>query len=157
MKTRRQFMTARFVEERENAKNLSGEKETIGRILIIDKKTETHAVDARFYMGASRNASTVYCSIWVKVSAKKKPGAWESVYTSGRGAAGGYGYHKQSAALQDAINSAGIELYGSPYNRADDHKKSNRAYIGGCGDNAMRDACLAIAYAAGFTDCIVIE
>ena len=69
---------------------------------------------ARWYMGRSREASVVYCSLWVRRpaipnSAKTgtpKEGAW----WSGSGSTGGYGYHKGSAALDEAIRSAGITL-----------------------------------------------
>ncbi|MFX5068880.1 hypothetical protein ABTC68_19770, partial [Acinetobacter baumannii] len=53
-------------------------------------------------------------------------------YGRGQGKAGGYGYHKPSAALADAISDAGIRLSRS---------------ISGCGDDVMRDACEAIARA----------
>ena len=142
-KTKREFLTAKLVNEASNAKNLSGEKETINRIILIDKKTERHCVDVRFYMSGSRNASTVYCSIWVYTKDGKTH--------AGHGKAGGYGYHKGSAALADAIESAGIELWGDQYNRT---KSKNKACIAGCGETAMRDAFNAIAYAAGYRDCI---
>ena len=140
-------MKAVFVKETSNAKNLSGEKETVNRIVLIDKKSEHCAVDARFYMASGRNASTVYCSIWVRTKCGK--------FYSGHGKAGGYGYHKESAALSDAIKSAGIELYGDQYNRAK-QQKNKRAHIDGCGETAMYDACNAIAYAAGYRDCVGI-
>lgn len=143
-KTKREFIKAVFVSEASNAKNMGGEKEQVNRIVLIDKKTEAHCVDARFYMSSGRNASTVYCSIWVHTVDGKTH--------TGHGKAGGYGYHKESAALSDAIESAGIELWGDQYNCTKSPKK--KAYISGCGETAMRDACNAIAYAAGFKDCI---
>lgn len=53
-------------------------------------------------------------------------------YRNGSGSAGGYGYHRPSAAAEEAIKNAGITL-DEP--------------IGGAGDSAMREACLAIAEA----------
>lgn len=157
MKTRQQFMRAVFAKECSNAKNLSREKESTDRYLLIDKKTEKTVIDCRVYMGRSSSASTVYASIWVSVSDKKKPDSWTYGYTSGHGSAGGYGYHKTSAAIGDAIRSAGIELYGSPYLRSDrDEGMKKRCDIGGVGDTAVRAALRAIAYAAGFTDCIEV-
>lgn len=167
MKTKRENMTARFTKECANARNMNGEKEVINRVQIIDKKTEKPVVDCRLYMGSSRGASTVYCSVWVSISEKKTPAGWSYGWTTGRGDAGGYGYHKQSAAVESALSSAGIELYGSPYNRVEtmnvDGKtvkqktRAKRAHIGGCGDQAMKDALLAVAYAAGYTDCIFVD
>ena len=137
-------------EETQNARNLGGDKETIERTcLVVFSQAERSriqkrdaengwrsrgdegfrtVVDARFYMGRSGSASTVYCSIWVHTKDGKG--------YSGHGKAGGYGYHKQSAALADAIRSAGIKLAGDP---------------SGCGDSAMRHAMEAIARAAGYS------
>lgn len=94
-----------------NGRNYGGEKEMISAYSIIGtiKGDLKKIVTVRSYMGRSRNASTVYCSIWVHGN---------GYYLAGHGSAGGYGYHKESAALQGAINSAGIQLIGSPY--ADD-------------------------------------
>lgn len=163
MKTKREFMFAKLGEQMQNARNYGGEKEQINHILVVSKKTERVIVDARFWMSASRNANTVYCSIWLS---GEKGKANEGYWSCGKGTAGGYGYHKQSAALQAAIHSAGIELYGSPYNRQEtidvngvnvvQKVKDQRAYFGGCGDSAMIDACKAIAYALGCNDAIVI-
>lgn len=49
-KTKREFMTAKLATESSNARNMAGEKEQVNRIVLIDKKTEAHVVDARFYM-----------------------------------------------------------------------------------------------------------
>jgi hypothetical protein len=83
--------------------------------LIVFAGNRLHEIcTARWYMGRSKEASVVYCSIWVhrpeqrdrKTGELEVPGAW----WSGTGKAGGYGYHKQSAALHQAIRSAGITL-----------------------------------------------
>ena len=98
-------------------------------------------VTARCYMGRSSSASVVYACLWVH---------GKDVYTSGRGQAGGWGYHKESAAIDSAIRSAGIELYGSPYgserDKADAKKQTS---ISGVGSSAIDDALMAIAKAAG--------
>lgn len=107
-----------------NARNLGGNKELVKRLLLVwynskARRVET-SVDARCWMSRSRSASVVYCSIWVD-----GPNAeW-----SGYGTAGGYGYHKASAALSAALRSAGWQLDED---------------IDGRGDSAMRDALLAI-------------
>ena len=127
-------------------------KETVNTltVLAVVKGEIKEVACARFYMGRSSQASVVYCCLWVHGKA------------SGKGQAGGYGYHKESAALCDAITSAGIELYGTPYKSGTqkteskynyqtktteetkiDYKK--RAYINGCGSKAMIDALTDIA------------
>lgn len=56
------------------------------------------------------------------------------VHASGSGSAGGYGYHRPSAAAQEAINAAGFEL-SEP--------------IDGRGESMMENALKAIATALG--------
>lgn len=158
MKTKQQNLRAKFTTEQSNAKNYNSEKSLDKQYLIIDKKTEKMVIDCRIYSGFTRNASTVYASIWVNLTAKKKPQAWRYGYVSGAGSAGGYGYDKNSGAVCDALRSAGIELYGVPYAAQSgvvaDFKK--RAYINGVGESAIRSALLATAYAAGFNDVILV-
>ena len=110
----------------ENGRNYGGEKETVNELKLIAMHSGKlcEIVDARFYMGRSRNSSRVYCSVWICT-----PG---SDYLSGTGWAGGGGYHKESAALQDALESAGVKL-SSP--------------IDGRGESAMHEALEAIGRA----------
>ena len=99
-----------------NAVNHGGKKELIDATsVVVFAQGELHEVcTARWYMGRSREASVVYCSLWVRRPAIRnatktgyiKEGAW----WSGSGQAGGYGYHKGSAALDGAIRLAGITL-----------------------------------------------
>ena len=67
-----------------------------------------------------------YCCIWIKTKMD---------YDSGSGYAGGYGYHKPSTAVANAIQAAG-------YNLSKD--------ISGVGDNAIIDALVAIAVLCGY-------
>lgn len=159
MKTKQEYMRATFTKEYENAINYAGKKPLISRHVLIDKKTEREIVDCRTY-GAG---VALYCSIWVQgIKENKKPAGWVCGSTSGRGSAGGYGYHKESAAVGDAIRSAGILLTGSPYGLPSNYDTPAQtratlkkpAHIGGCGDESIRWALLAIAYAAGYTDVI---
>ena len=123
--------------EAENARNMSGERETIETLAVVafdqeqrdDRYTQgiAEAVDARFYMGRSPSASVVYCSVWIRTR--------DGRHLSGRGSASGYGYHKQSAALDDALRSAGVSL---------------AVPIHGAGESAMRQALIAVARAAGY-------
>lgn len=139
---------ARFTTAQNNAKNYSQDKETINKFVIVDKTTERTIVDCRLYMGRSSNSSKVYASIWVNIKDLKMPKDWVYGFTSGTGSAGGYGYHKQSAAVQDALTSAGIELYNAD---------KTRRYIDGVGDSAIREALLAVAYAAGYNSVIFVS
>lgn len=90
---------------------------------------DMHAVIiARIYNTDSR----AYACLWINSPTRKNR---HSVSLSGGGYAGGYGYHKASAALQCAINDAQIELDES---------------ISGRGESAMTDALAAIAHAMGY-------
>lgn len=81
--------------------------------------------------------SRLYCTIWTYGTH-----ASGSAYYSGHGYASGCGYHKPSAALAEACESAGIKL---------------SKYISGCGDSVMDEALLAIAHALGFRRCHVVR
>ena len=111
---------------RSNGKNLSPQKELVSAmsaVAVINGKMR-EVVVARWYMARkSDGASPVYASIWTY-------GAGFDI--SGHGRATGYGYHKASAALSNAIDSTGIVL-------------SER--IDGVGDVASQRALEAIARA----------
>lgn len=132
-------MLATITKNLSNAKNLEPEKERVNTLRVVamlNGKLST-VCEARFYMARrSDGASPVYCSLWVHGNA----------YTSGYGRASGYGYHKESAALQFAIDSAGINLTGDCYGLEVTDKP---ARIDGVGSTAMKDAMRAIAVAAG--------
>jgi hypothetical protein len=133
-------MKAKFTERADNAKNYNGNKELVNSITasVLVAGQLKSIVDARFYMGRSSSSSVVYCSMWVHATNKEK-----SIYTSGTGSAGGGGYHKESQALANAIDSANIGLYGRPY--AHETGNPNKiAHIGGCGEESMKTAITAI-------------
>lgn len=143
-------MKAIITKQVSNAHNYGGEKETVNtmKAAVTHKGAVIVPVEIRFYMGRSRSASTVYASIWVH-------DAKSNIYTSGKGSAGGWGYHKESAAAAEAISSAGIELWGSPYaGREGDMKK--RAHIGGCGEQSVEEALRAIVKALGYRGKVTI-
>ena len=115
--------------ECQNAINMGDKKETIKQMVLITHKAGEfkEPITVRWYMSRSGDgASPVYCALWVRCS---------PYYVSGRGKAGGYGYHKASAAFQDACDSAGIEL-SQP--------------VDGRGNDMVREAILAIGEALGF-------
>lgn len=89
-----------------NGRNLSRDKELVKAYTSIardDKGEVIEAITVRYWMGRSRSASRVYCTIWLEDG----PGG------AGHGMAGGYGYDRNSAALSAAIDSAGIKLSAS--------------------------------------------
>ena len=63
-------------------------------------------------------------------------------HTCGSGSAGGYGYHRASAAAGEAITNAGFKLSES---------------INGAGDTAIEDALCAIAQIQGYRKAILVE
>jgi hypothetical protein len=111
----------------ENGKNHGNKKELVSAYSIVGIRNGQlkELVTCRAYMGRSRSASTVYASVWIKMP---------DGFASGHGDAGGYGYHKESAAIAYAIQSAGIDL-------SED--------IAGRGDSAIREALLALGKLAG--------
>lgn len=100
------------------------------------------AVTVRVWMGRSSGASVVYASVWIT-------GPYgQNFYASGTGQAGGYGYHKLSAAVASAVSSAGAKLYGCPYGSGPEDFTKPFSF-GGTGDGAFLDIFAALAKAAG--------
>ncbi len=90
--------------------------------VINTTKSERYAYSSvilRLYATQAR----IYACLWINENRH---------HLSGGGYAGGYGYHKASAAAQAAIDAAGIKLDQS---------------IAGVGDDVIREALLAIAQA----------
>ena len=84
----------------------------------IDNEGVPHeVVDMRFYHTEAR----AYCALWVR----------NGDYFSASGMAGGYGYHRGSAAASEAVANAGINL---PYD------------LSGRGDSMVEQAIAQIAY-----------
>lgn len=121
-------LTAKLSSPAENAKNLSYEKETVryAAVVVSHKGDLITPISARWWMGRSASASVVYCSVWA---------SGKGVYASGHGRAGGGGYHKESAALDSALSSAGFTL---------------SRHFGGRGDRAIDDALIACVRAMGY-------
>jgi hypothetical protein len=135
-----------------NAKNFGGEKETIGTLNVIGlKKGELkNIITVRWYTGRSKSASVVYCSLWAH---------GDGVHISGRGAASGYGYHKESAAFQAALESSGVELYVDEmdqYGKDAKDNKGKRCFVDGYGDAAIERACQALAHALGYRKILIV-
>ena len=92
-------------------------------ILAIADGAIWELAECRLYMSNSRSASRITAILWVN----------GINYACGSGYADGYGYHKQSAAVESAINAAGIEL---------------SEHISGRGEQAMVDGLKAVVLAA---------
>lgn len=81
-----------------------------------------NAAEIRIYGTQARN----YAAAWIHS---------KGVYSCGGGAAGGYGYHRPSAAAENALEDAGVELQES---------------ISGGGESAIEGALYAIGVALGY-------
>jgi len=129
-------MKATIKNPQENGRNHGHNKETVSEknVVALYKGELFNPITVRWYMGRSNSASVVFCSIWCHSRHK-------GLHCAGNGSAGGYGYHKESAALGDALRSAGIELDRS---------------ISGAGDTAISGALEAITKALGYTGKILI-
>lgn len=140
MNTNNQTATLPAPNSHSNAKRAYQDKEMIAAWSLIAPAKNGVGLDevviARWYASRSRNAANIYCNVWVR----------GNVWASGHGYAGGGGYDKQSAALQSALESAGIKL-SRP--------------IDGRGQGASRGALSAIAEAMGYQktngDYLIVE
>lgn len=122
------------------------DKDTLQTYIIIDKSTGAEIV--RCVVEGSKRGSTVYANVWVNT----KNGLW----ISGRGKAGGHGYDKMSASIGDALDDAGITLWGDIYGFSDTKASyKNKARLGGSG--SQKRVLLAVAHAAGYNTGYFIE
>lgn len=96
-----------------------------------DKRLANSAVELRLYGTGNQN----FACLWVNHSKAE-------IHTQGSGRAGGYGYHRPSAAAQEAIGNAGFDLDES---------------ISGVGDSAIEEAMVAVAKAAGLKNFILVR
>jgi hypothetical protein len=111
-----------------NAKSHRKEDWAYTQYTLLDLSGESVycSVTLRIYFKSSSNM--VYACFWFNLNGE--------TYGSGSGRAGGYGYHKGSAAAAEAFRAAGFTF--------DEH-------ISGRGDSAITDALEAIANHAGIT------
>jgi hypothetical protein len=114
-------------------------------VVTMPDGTIREVVTVRTYMSASRNASVVKACVWIRPSDRA------SDWHTGRGDAGGYGYHKESAAIAEAVRNAGVTLYGTPYHYGGNPVDMDRTCdFGGSGSSGYRDIFTAIARAVGY-------
>lgn len=99
-----------------------------------------------YYVSRGSGMQPVRACIWIRPADKGDP------WRSGKGSAGGCGYHKESAAIDDAISSAGVALYGrAPWSRDTGRVDySKRFDFGGTGSSGYQAVFEAIARAAGY-------
>lgn len=146
---RAQFLMAPRREAQTPNKPLVG----CGSLMATDANGQfREAVCVRTYMSASRNASTVYACVWIAPARDWKHPAGTLAWPSGRGQAGGYGYHKESAAIAEALTEAGVSLFGNPYKRSDEAADLEKYFfLSGTGSSAYAEVFAAIAVAAGYS------
>jgi hypothetical protein len=128
----------------DSARNLHGEKILADRYRLmavadgerVQGEPLAELAQLDIYTGRSRNASTVYASVWVKACDE---------WRSGRGSAGGYGYCKASAAAAEALQAAGVRLTST-----DAEGRERRSDIGGAGESAIFAALFAMGVAMGY-------
>jgi len=108
--------------DRRNIESYRKERSFYKAISLIDLDKGQEVASVRFY----GPASTVYCVAWLFVD------GYADNLTSARGygKASGGGYHKESAAMSEALQAAGVRL-AEP--------------IEGRGDGVMREALQALA------------
>lgn len=117
-----------------NAKAHRKENNFQGQYTIIDGDTMKEILVCRTYGTASTN----YACLWVYGDSHK----------AGSGKAGGFGYHRISAAVQEAINTAGYIL---------SNEDGKQASISGVGESAIKEALIAIAKYAGYSNVYLFE
>ena len=118
------------------------------QVVVKTKDGLRNPVTARCYMGRSASASVVYACVWAN---------GKGISVSGKGSAGGYGYCKTSQAVANAIESAGVELFGSPYLGQDTKENAKkRCHIGGTGTQSIETALTAIRRALGYRGALII-
>ncbi len=118
-----------------NAIDHDRNKETIHSLnaVVSHKGKLEEVINLRLFMGRSRNAQTVYASVWI--SGKNY------FFASGTGKASGGGYCKRSASASEAFKSAGI-TFDSP--------------VSGRGMSVVRDAIEATVRALGYRGQLLI-
>lgn len=106
-------MEADFSGLRETARNIDHYRRDGGfksEIVALDPADGREIVTARFY----RPGTVAYCCVWIRAT---RYGVGDG---RGYGKAGGYGYHKESAALAEALSDAGVKVSEETEGRGED-------------------------------------
>lgn len=121
---------------------IARQRDETGRLVLVEAVTvRTH------YAARGSGMQPVRASVWIRA-----PRGSNDDWRSGRGSAGGCGYHKESAAIAEAVGAAGVELYGRPdrYGRPQPGDAKRRLDFGGTGSSGYEEIFAAIAKARGF-------
>lgn len=103
----------------------------VSYFVAVDLATGKEPVTLRIYR--PHKGSTALACVWINGG---------DVYGYGSGSAGGYGYHKSSAAAESAFRDAGVEF---------------DVGIAGAGDSAIRSAIMAICASLGYPACHLVK
>lgn len=132
---------------KENARQPDTPRNSSYTLVVRHKGELREAVSVvTYYNPRGSGMQPVRACIWVR------PADYNGPWRSGKGSASGCGYHKESAAIADAVSSAGITLYGrAPWARERQRGDSRRVFdFGGTGSSGYREVFEAIARAAGY-------
>lgn len=91
-----EIVNLRDADVRKNRKENHFYKEDAVMTIVND------TIRCKFTVRYYATQSTHYCCIWLSLP--------DNVWIHGSGKAGGYGYHRESAALADALRNSGIEF-----------------------------------------------
>lgn len=129
-----------FTMPRQNGRLRAESQEIIGMwqaiVCTIDGPLRVCVVT--LYQSKSQAASVLYASLWARIG--------EHIETTGTGKASGNGFHKSSAAIARALDSAGIELYGPPGHMG----QCARIDISGTSDHKIEETLRAIVDAMNY-------
>lgn len=111
------------------------------------KREPVECITVRTYFNSKGSGmQPVRACVWIQ-----SPRGSGVEWLSGSGSAGGCGYHKESAAIADAVEAAGVQLFGNPYRFSDQRVDLKKPFhFGGTGASAYREIFEAIARARGF-------
>ncbi len=130
----------------ENARQPDTPLSSAWSLVVRHKGEMREAVCVRsYYNPKGSGMQPVRACIWIR------PADSGAEWRSGKGSASGCGYHKESAAVADAVSSAGVRLFGSAYSyRSEPVDMKKPLHFGGTGDSAYQAIFEAIARAAGY-------
>lgn len=119
-----------------------------GSLVVSHKGELREAITVRtFYASRGSGMQPVRACVWIRPADSN--GEWRT----GRGAAGGCGYHKESQAIADALSACGVRLWGRPSRYLFGDQKADlkqRFDFGGTGSSAYEEIFAAVARAVGY-------
>ena len=128
-----------------NASNPDTPMVGAGSLIASEGGELTEVITVRtFYASRGSGMQPVRACVWIH-SLKGSGQDWRS----GRGSAGGCGYHKESQAIAEALSNCGVRLFGNPYSR-DPADLKREFHFGGTGSSAYAEIFKEVARAVGF-------